>query len=613
MSDKTKPVKNVVIRFAGDSGDGMQLMGDRFTAATAMVGNDLGTFPDYPAEIRAPAGSLAGVSAFQIQFSSLEIFTPGDRVDVLVVMNPAALKMHINDLRPGGTLIANKSNFQPKNLKLAGYDSDPLTDGSLSDYKVLDIEISKLVSKAVEDMGLPIKTVERTKNLFALGLTFWMYGRPMETTIKWLKMKFKKRPELVEANIRALKAGYNFGDISEVFSNSYTVAPAPLAKGTYRNITGNYALGLGLLTAAEKSGLPLFFGGYPITPASDILHQLSLYRNFGVRTFQAEDEIASIGASIGAAFAGSLAVTASSGPGIALKSEAMGLAVITELPLVILNIQRAGPSTGLPTKTEQADLFQALFGRNSESPIPVISAISPSDCFYTAYEACRVALKYMTPIIVLSDAYLASGSEPWLLPNLTDLEKIEVKFTESNGETFMPYIRDEKTLARPWAIPGTPGLEHRIGGLEKEDGTGNVSYDPENHQKMVELREAKVAGITREIDPTELYGDPTGDLLILGWGSTYGSIRTAVMRLQEEGKSVSHAHVRWVNPLPADLGEIVLKYQKILVPELNRGQFLKLIRAEYLVDAKGMNVVRGKPIRSYRIEEVANEILESCR
>ena len=613
MSDKSKPVKNVVIRFAGDSGDGMQLMGDRFTAATAMVGNDLGTFPDYPAEIRAPAGSLAGVSAFQIQFSSQDIFTPGDRVDVLVVMNPAALKMHINDLRPGGTLIANKSNFQPKNLKLAGYDSDPLTDGSLSDYKVLDIEIAKLVSKAVEDMGLPIKTVERTKNLFALGLTFWMYGRPMETTIKWLEMKFKKRPELVEANIRALKAGYNFGDISEVFSNSYTVAPAPLAKGTYRNITGNYALGLGLLTAAEKSGLPLFFGGYPITPASDILHQLSLYRNFGVRTFQAEDEIASIGASIGAAFAGSLAVTASSGPGIALKSEAMGLAVITELPLVILNIQRAGPSTGLPTKTEQADLFQALFGRNSESPIPVISAISSSDCFYTAYEACRVALKYMTPIIVLSDAYLASGSEPWLLPNLTDLEKIEVKFTESNGETFMPYIRDEKTLARPWAIPGTPGLEHRIGGLEKEDGTGNVSYDPENHQKMVELREAKVAGITREIDPTELYGDPTGDLLILGWGSTYGSIRTAVMRLQEEGKSVSHAHVRWVNPLPADLGEIVLKYQKILVPELNRGQFLKLIRAEYLVDAKGMNVLRGKPIRSYRIEEVANEILESCR
>ena len=613
MSDKTKPVKNVVIRFAGDSGDGMQLMGDSFTAATAMVGNDLGTFPDYPAEIRAPAGSLAGVSAFQIQFSSQEIFTPGDRVDVLVIMNPAALKMHINDLRPGGTLIANKSNFQPKNLKQAGYNSDPLTDGSLSDYKVLDIEITKLVSKAVEDMGLPIKTVERTKNLFALGLTFWMYGRPMETTIKWLKMKFKKRPELVEANIRALKAGYNFGDISEVFSNSYTVAPAPLAKGTYRNITGNYALGLGLLTAAEKSGLPLFFGGYPITPASDILHQLSLYRNFGVRTFQAEDEIASIGASIGAAFAGSLAVTASSGPGIALKSEAMGLAVITELPLVILNIQRAGPSTGLPTKTEQADLFQALFGRNSESPIPVISAISPSDSSYTAHGVCRVALKYMTPIIVLSDAYLASGSEPWLLPNLTDLEKIEVKFTESNGETFMPYIRDEKTLARPWAIPGTPGLEHRIGGLEKEDGTGNVSYDPENHQKMVELREAKVAGITREIDPTELYGDPTGDLLILGWGSTYGSIRTAVMRLQEEGKSVSHAHVRWVNPLPADLGEIVLKYQKILVPELNRGQFLKLIRAEYLVDAKGMNVVRGKPIRSYRIEEVANEILESCR
>ncbi|MFQ6607626.1 MAG: 2-oxoacid:acceptor oxidoreductase subunit alpha [Fidelibacterota bacterium] len=613
MSNKSKPVVNVVIRFAGDSGDGMQLMGDRFTATTAMVGNDLGTFPDYPAEIRAPAGSLAGVSAFQIQFSSQDIFTPGDWVDVLVAMNPAALKMHIQDLRPGGTLIANKSNFQPKNLKLAGYKSDPLTDSSLSGYKVLDIEITGLVFKALEDMRLPSKTVERTKNMFALGLTFWMYGRPLEPTIKWLGIKFKKRPELVEANVRALKAGFHFGDISEVFPDSYRVAPAPMAKGTYRNITGNHALGLGLLTAAEKSGLPLFFGGYPITPASEILHQLSLYRNFGVRTFQAEDEIASIGASIGAAFAGSLAVTASSGPGIALKSEAMGLAVITELPLVIINIQRAGPSTGMPTKTEQGDLFQVIFGRNGESPIPVISAISPSDCFYVAYEACRVALKYMTPIIVLSDAYLASGSEPWLLPNLSELDSIEVEFARSDNNSFHPYLRNNKTLARPWAIPGTPGLEHRIGGLEKEDFTGNVSYDPENHQKMVELREAKISGITREMTPTELYGDTTGDLLILGWGSTYGSIRTAVKRLQEEGKSVSHAHVRWVNPLPLDLGEMVLRYQQVLIPELNRGQFLKLIRAEYLVDAKGMNVIRGKPIRAYRIEDAANEMLESSR
>ncbi len=613
MSENAKPVKNVVIRFAGDSGDGMQLMGDRFTATTAMVGNDLETFPDYPAEIRAPAGSLAGVSAFQIQFSSQDIFTPGDWVHVLVAMNPAALKMHIQDLRPGGTIIANKSNFQQKNLKLAGYKSDPLTDGSLNDYKVLDIEITELVSKALEDMGLPLKTVERTKNMFALGLTFWMYGRPMEPTIQWLGMKFKKRPELVEANVRALKAGNHFGDISEIFPDSYRVEPAPLAKGMYRNITGNHALGFGLLTAAEKSGLPLFFGGYPITPASEILNQLSLYRNFGVRTFQAEDEIASIGASIGAAFSGNLAVTASSGPGIALKSEAMGLAVITELPLVIINIQRSGPSTGMPTKTEQGDLFQALFGRNSDAPIPVISAISPSDCFYAAFEACRVAIKYMTPVMVLSDAYLASGSEPWLLPKLSKLDKIEVKFAGSNGETFRPYIRDEKTLARPWAIPGTPGLEHRIGGLEKEDVTGNVSYDPDNHQKMMELREAKVAGITREMAPTELYGDTTGDLLILGWGSTYGSIRTAVKRMREEGKSVSHAHVRWVNPLPPDLGEIVLKYQQVLVPELNSGQFLKLFRAEYLVDAKGMNVIRGKPIRAYRIEDAGNEMLESGR
>ncbi len=609
LTKDVKSLESVVIRFAGDSGDGMQLMGDRFTSTAALVGNDLVTFPDFPAEIRAPAGSLAGVSAFQIQFSSKDIFTPGDQVDVLVVMNPAALKVHLADLRPGGMIIANDSSFTTKNLRMAGWESNPLEDDTVAQFRLYNIEISRLIAKAVEDIGLPAKTVARTKNMFALGLLYWMYGRPIEPTAKWLKEKFKSRPELVEANTRALKAGYNFGDITEIFATSYQVDPAPLEPGTYRNITGNYALGLGLLTASQKGDIPLFMAGYPITPASDILHQLSYYKNFDVKSFQAEDEIAGIGAAVGAAFAGNLAVTASSGPGIALKGEAIGLAVITELPLIILSIQRAGPSTGMPTKVEQADLFQAMYGRNSESPLPVLAPATPGECFYIAYEACRIALKYMTPVFVLSDSFLASGAEPWQIPNLEELTPIDFEYEKSGNGPFQPYARDQKTLARAWAIPGTPELEHRIGGLEKENITGNVSYDADNHDLMVRLREQKVAGMVREISPTEIYGDTTGDVLVLGWGSTFGAIRTAVESLRSEKLAVSHAHIRWMNPLPPDLGEILLKYQKILIPEMNLGQLSKLVRAEYLVDAEGLNIVRGRPFRESHITEKIREFL----
>jgi 2-oxoglutarate ferredoxin oxidoreductase subunit alpha len=602
-------IENVVIRFAGDSGDGMQLTGFRFSNTAALVGNDLVTFPDFPAEIRAPLGSLAGVSAFQVQFSSKDIYTPGDQVDLLVVMNPAALKVHFKDLRPGGTIIANESSFTTKNLRMAGWESNPLEDDTLAEYRLLNIEISRLVAIAVEDIGLPSKTVERTKNMFALGVVYWMYGRPIEPTVEWFEEKFKSRLELVEANTRALKAGYNFGDISELFATTYQVDPAPLKPGTYRNMTGNYAIGLGLLTASKKGNIPLFMGGYPITPASDILHQLSYYKNFGVKTFQAEDEIAGIGAVVGAAFAGNLAVTASSGPGIALKSEAIGLAVITELPLVIINIQRAGPSTGMPTKTEQADLFQALFGRNGEAPLPVLAPSTPGECFHFAYEACRVALKYMTPVFVLSDASLANGAEPWLLPNLDELTPIDFEYKKGSNGTFKPYVRDEKTLARAWAIPGTPKLGHRIGGLEKENLTGDVSYDADNHDLMVRLREQKIASMVKEIPPTEIYGDTTGDVLVLGWGSTFGAIRTAVESLRQEKLSVSHAHIRWMNPLPPDLGEILLKYQKVLIPEVNLGQLSRLVRSEYLIDAEGLNLVRGRPFKESYVAEKIREML----
>ena len=604
---KTEKLDSVVIRFAGDSGDGMQLMGDRFTNTAALVGNDLGTFPDFPAEIRAPAGSLAGVSAFQLQFSSKDIFTPGDKLDVLVAMNPAALKMHIEDLKSDGILIANKSNFTPRNLKMAGWENNPLEDDYLKNYVVYDLEISRLVANATEDMGLSNKIIERTKNFFGLGLLYWMYGRPIEPTKTWLEKKFKNKPELVEANTRALQAGYNFGDITESFATQYEVGAAPLKPGTYRNIVGNYATGLGLLAASQLSKLPLFFGGYPITPASDILHQLSHYKNYGVKTFQAEDEISGIGSVVGAAFAGSLAVTATSGPGIALKTEAIGLGVISELPMVIINVQRGGPSTGLPTKTEQADLLMAMNGRNGESPIPIIAASTPGDCFYVAYEACRIAVKYMTPVFILTDGFIANGSEPWMLPELDKLKDIKINKPELRDGQFLPYERDEKTLGRSWALPGLKGFEHRVGGLEREHITGNINYDPDNHDLMVKLRAKKVSSIVDDIPKTEVYGKQTGEILILGWGSTFGAIRSGVESLIEEGKSVSHVHLKWVNPLPADLGEILLKFQKVLIPEINSGQLIKIIRSEFLIDAEGFNLVRGKP---YTKSQIINKVKE---
>ncbi len=613
MSKTTQQVDEVVIRFAGDSGDGMQLTGGRFTETTAIVGNDLSTLPDFPAEIRAPAGSLAGVSAFQIKFSSKDIHTPGDEPDILVAMNPAALKVHQKELPPGGTIICNANAFSPKNLKLAGYESNPLEDGTLDDYyTVYSVEMGKIVARACEDMGLPSKTVDRTKNFFALGLLFWIYDRPPQSTKDWLKLKFAKRPELVEANIRAMDAGYNYGETTEIFTTRYTVDKASLLPGTYRNVVGNYALSMGLAAAAEKSGLELFYGGYPITPASDILHSLSAWKHLGIKTFQAEDEIAGVASAIGAAFTGNLGVTATSGPGIALKGEALGLAVIAELPLVIVNVQRGGPSTGLPTKTEQSDLLQAMYGRNGEAPMPVVASATPGDCFYVAYEACRIAVKYMTPVMLLTDGYLANGSEPWQVPQLDDLNPFDVTFANKDqivDGQFMPYLRQKETLARPWAIPGIEGLEHRIGGIEKEDVTGNVSYDPENHHHMVEARARKVEMIANEFGPTEVFGDASGDLLILSWGGTKGACRSAAEDLQAAGQKVSHVHLRWVNPLPNDLGEILIKYKNVLIPEINYGQLIKMIRAEYLVDAKGLNLVRGKPISTSDIQQAAKDLI----
>ena len=611
MGKTFKTIDDAVIRFAGDSGDGMQLTGGRFTETTAVVGNDLSTLPDFPAEIRAPAGSLAGVSAFQIHFSSKDIHTPGDSPDVLVAMNPAALKVHQKEIVPGGTIIINTDAFTKKNMNFAGYESSPIEDGSLDDYfTVIPIEMNKLVTAACEGLEMSRKFVGRTKNFFALGVLYYMYDRPLEATEKWLEKKFAGKDTIIEANKRAMNAGYNYADTTELFTTRFKVEKASLPKGTYRNINGNYATALGLLAASEKSKLKLFYGGYPITPASDI-HTLAAWKHFGVQTFQAEDEIAGISSIIGAAFTGNLSVTATSGPGIALKGEAMGLAVMTELPMVIINVQRGGPSTGLPTKTEQADLNQALYGRNGEAPIPLIAASTPGDCFYAAYEASRIALKYMTPVVLLSDGYLANGSEPWKIPNVKDLEPIDVKFAKGSKskDDFLPYERDNKTLSRPWAIPGTPGLEHRVGGLEKAENTGHVSYDPDNHQRMVELRQEKVNRIQDDIAKTEVYGDNNGEVLIVSWGGTYGSCRSAVETLHEDGKSVSHIHLRWISPLPKDLGEIIIKFKNVLVPEINMGQLIKLLRAEYLVDAKGLNQVTGRPISATRIIENVNQLI----
>tara|TARA_Y100000746_G_scaffold26012_1_gene19872 strand:- start:1347 stop:3191 length:1845 start_codon:yes stop_codon:yes gene_type:complete len=613
MGKTIEQVDEVVIRFAGDSGDGMQLTGGRFTETTAIVGNDLSTLPDFPAEIRAPAGSLAGVSAFQIKFSSKDIHTPGDKPDVLVAMNPAALKVHQKDIAPGGTIICNANAFTVKNLKFAGYETNPLEDKTLDDYYTLySIEMGKMVSLANEDLEISSKIIDRTKNFFALGLLFWIYDRPMDSTKKWLGVKFAKKPEIVEANIRAMDAGYNYGETTEIFTTRYKVAKADLPAGTYRNVVGNYALSMGLAAAAERSKLGLFYGGYPITPASDILHTLSAWKHLGIKTFQAEDEIAGITSVLGAAFTGDLGITATSGPGIALKGEAMGLAVMAELPIVIINVQRGGPSTGLPTKTEQSDLMQAMYGRNGEAPVPVLASSTPGDCFFAAYEACRIAVKYMTPVILLTDGYLANGSEPWQVPKVADLPDFDVSFADESNLAdgqFLSYSRDKKTLARPWAIPGTPGLEHRIGGIETEDLTGNVSYDPDNHHYMVETRAKKVEAITNEIGPSEIFGNKSGELLILSWGGTKGACRSATEALQADGKKVSHLHLRWINPFPKDLGEKLIKFKHILIPEINYGQLIKIIRAEFLVDAQGLNQVRGKPISSSDIQDAANKLI----
>ena len=604
---KMKEVDRVVIRFAGDSGDGMQLTGSQFTETTAVMGNDLATFPDFPAEIRAPAGSLAGVSSFQIQFSSDIIQTPGDDLDVLVAMNPAALKTNLQDLKENGIVLANKANYTKKNLKLAGWDSNPLEDDTLKNYQLIGLDMTKIVAYSVEDMNLSSKTVSRSTNMFALGLMFWMYDRSMDSTISFLNKKFGKRPELVEANVRALKAGYYYGDTIEAIQSSYKVPKAKFEPGVYRNIMGNQALCYGLMAAANKSNCELFYGGYPITPASDILHILSSQKNYKVKTFQAEDEIAAIMSVIGASFSGALGITATSGPGIALKSEAMGLAIATELPLVIVNVQRGGPSTGMPTKTEQADLLQALFGRNGEAPIPVLAASTPADCFYVAFEACRIALEYMTPIILLSDAYIANGSEPWLIPNMESLSEIKNHIVK-NGNGFLPFKRDKKHLARNWALPGSPALEHRVGGLEKDEQSGNVSYDPNNHQKMTDLRHQRVDIIAKSIPKVKPYGSKSGDILVIGWGSTFGSIRSAVNEAIKDGQSVAHVHLNHINPFPKNLGEVILKFRNVLIPEMNCGQLLMLIRSKFLVNARGLNKVQGKPFTVNEIYFAIKEI-----
>jgi 2-oxoglutarate ferredoxin oxidoreductase subunit alpha len=610
---KSKPVERldrVIIRFAGDSGDGMQLTGGRFTSETAVFGNDLSTLPDFPAEIRAPAGSLPGVSGFQVHFADHDILTPGDAPNVLVAMNPAALKTNLTDLAKGGTLIVNTDAFNDRNLEKAGYRSNPLEDGTVAEYAVHAIPITSITLEALKEVDVTKREAERAKNMFALGLMSWLYGRPTEGTIAYLESKFASKPAILEANVKAFNAGYAFGETTEEFAVQYEVQPAKLTPGTYRNITGNNALALGLVAASVQSGLPLFLGAYPITPASAILEELARYKHFGIRTFQAEDEIAAVGAALGAAFGGALGVCTSAGPGVVLKGETVGLAVTLELPLLIIDVQRAGPSTGMPTKPEQGDLLLVLFGRNSESPVPVVAASTPGQCFFAALEAARIAIKYRTPVYLMSDAYLANGSEPWLVPDVGSLPAIDPAYAEANDGEFLPYARDPETLARPWAIPGTAGLEHRIGGLEKEDLTGNVSYDPDNHDHMTRLRAQKVAGIAADIPELEV-DDPDGDarVLVLGWGGTYGPIQAACRRARANGGSVAHAHLHYLNPFPRNTGDVLRAYDKVLVPEMNLGQLRKLVRAEFLVDAIGYNRVRGVPFRSAEIADAIAGLL----
>ncbi|MBI3647450.1 MAG: 2-oxoacid:acceptor oxidoreductase subunit alpha [Actinobacteria bacterium] len=610
MTKTVEEKQRVVVRFAGDSGDGMQLTGDRFTSATAVLGNDLATLPDFPAEIRAPAGTVHGVSAFQIQFAATDVTTPGDRADVLIAMNPAALKADLHTVEGGGTIILNEDAFTPRNLEKAGYAQDPRHDGTLDGYQVYEVPMTSLTILATEGVGIGKKEAERAKNMFALGLLSWMYGRPTDVTLQWLEGKFGGRHEILDANVAAFKAGYNFGETTELFAHSYKVEAAPAEPGTYRNIAGATALAWGLVAAADRSGLPLFYASYPITPASELLHELARHKSFGVRTLQAEDEIAAAGIALGAAFAGHLGVTGTSGPGMDLKAEMLGLAVIMELPMVVVDVQRAGPSTGMPTKTEQGDLLLSMFGRHGESPMPIVAAATPGDCFDAAIEAVRLAVTYRTPVILLSDTFLSNSSEPWRVPEVDSLPAVDPRFERAreDGGRFLPYERDER-LARPWAVPGTPGLVHRIGGLEREDLTGNISYEADNHERMTHLRRAKVEGIARDIPPLEV-DDPGGDaeLLVLGWGSTLGTIRAATRRVREEGRSVAAAHLRHLHPFPANIGEVLSRYPKVLIPEMNLGQLALLIRARYLVDARTYSKVQGLPIFA---DELEHEILRA--
>ncbi len=602
---KVIELDGATVRFAGDSGDGMQLAGTQLSNTSALAGNDVATFPDFPAEIRAPRGTLAGVSGFQIHFSSNDIFTPGDALDALVAMNPAALKTNVSDLNPGGILVCNEDAFEKKGLAQAGYETNPLDDGSFDGkYNLFKVPMTDLTRRAVKDLGLSQKQADRCRNFFAMGLVYWLYGRSLDPTLRFIDSKFAKLPEIVKANTRALKAGRNYGETTDAFISSYKVDPAKLPAGTYRNVMGNTAMAWGLIAAAKLSGKELFLGSYPITPASDILHELSKFKHFGVRTFQAEDEIAAVTSVIGAAFGGAMAITASSGPGIALKGEGIGLGIMLELPMLIINIQRGGPSTGLPTKTEQSDLFQAMYGRNGEAPMPVISARSPSDCFEVAMEAWRISVNYMVPVMILSDGYIANGSEPWMVPDVAKLPTMTIEHPVDDGETFLPYKRDKK-LARPWAIPGTPGLMHRIGGLEKEDVTGDVSYDPQNHQHMVNTRAKKVAIIANDVPELEVLGEKSGDLLVLSWGGPYGSCVTAVREAQSNGLKVSHAHLRWLNPFPRNLEALMKSFKKVLIPELNMGQLRTIIRSEFLIDALGLNKVEGKP---FTVAEILDKI-----